>query len=286
MFHYRNYGLNFQSEFDLPSLPRASGNPDVVVRSGCVPPGVPSVGISEQLGFNGTVGMFLIRGGNEIIIDPIPGADELEIRRLLLGRFMAFLLRQRGWLTLHASGIMSRDGGGLLFLGASGSGKSTFAAFLHASGYEVIADDLAAVQFDHEGKLVMLRGQARTRLAEPSPLVLQALTRHPEREFDGDKYTFGLATGPSDTLVDVKKLYLLDYGDAAGVEQLSHSVASLVLMENSFSKLKRMDRPALELLLQDCSRTSSTIGIQRLLRQKSLAALDEVAGVIEQDLVQ
>lgn len=90
------------------------------------------------------IGGFLVRGGREILFACEAEADAGAVRLFLLGTALAVLLHQRGNLVLHASAV-AVDGGAVAFLGASGQGKSTTAAALHALGLDLVADDLVPV---------------------------------------------------------------------------------------------------------------------------------------------
>ena len=58
-------------------------------------------------------GHFARLRAREMPDDPLPGADPEAMRVILIGRMMAYLLRQRGWLSLHGSGV-SIDGRAVL----------------------------------------------------------------------------------------------------------------------------------------------------------------------------
>jgi hypothetical protein len=64
---------------------------------------------------------------------------------LLQNNFWAFgllkLLRPLGFYSLHAAGIVSKEGVGLLVIGPSGSGKSTLAIGLARQGWHYLSDD-------------------------------------------------------------------------------------------------------------------------------------------------
>lgn len=70
----------------------------------------------------------------------------------LLGPVLAFALRLRGTLPLHASGV-AIDGRAVLFVGPAGSGKSTTAAVLGTLGHPVLADDVVALRTTTDGLL-------------------------------------------------------------------------------------------------------------------------------------
>jgi hypothetical protein len=90
------------------------------------------------------VAKFLVRDGNEIIIEPHPGVDEDSVRTFLLGSAFGALLTQRHLLVLHGNAIQIGESC-VVCVGPSGSGKSTLAAEFMKRGYPVLADDVAPV---------------------------------------------------------------------------------------------------------------------------------------------
>jgi hypothetical protein len=96
----------------------------------------------------------------------------------LLGPVLAFALRLRGTLPLHASGV-AVHGRAVLFAGPAGSGKSTTAAVLGSLGYPVLADDVVALRVTDAGVLAY-PGYPRLSLWEDSSkVVLGPETRLP-----------------------------------------------------------------------------------------------------------
>lgn len=93
----------------------------------------------------------MVSNGDEILVDAYEGADEQSIRLYVLGSGMGAILHQRGYLVLHANAIRV-SGGVVLFAGMSGVGKSTTAAVFHQRGFDVISDDVVAV--DDEGRVI------------------------------------------------------------------------------------------------------------------------------------
>jgi hypothetical protein len=65
----------------------------------------------------------------------------LEEQRGLLLFAMLMLLSGRGMYPLHAGGVVSPDGHGVLLAGASGSGKTTLTCALARSGWSYLSDD-------------------------------------------------------------------------------------------------------------------------------------------------
>ena len=90
------------------------------------------------------IASYYVRDGVEIVVNKGAGAPELDVRSYLMGNLFAVLCHQRGLLPLHASAIATRRGA-VAFLGASGAGKSSIAAFLARRGHRILADDICLV---------------------------------------------------------------------------------------------------------------------------------------------
>jgi len=145
MYRYSALAMEIESELKLPELSPSSRKPEVFIRFGKVAGADRKFTLEEEVANHAGLAAFQIRHGCEIVVDPIPGAAPVLLRVVLLGKVMAFLQRQRGWLPLHASTVIV-DGKGILFLGDSGAGKSSTAAAFHAHGHTVLGDDLGAVK--------------------------------------------------------------------------------------------------------------------------------------------
>lgn len=75
---------------------------------------------------------------------PDPGADLAHVALVARGAFLAFWLGLSGDYVLHASAV-EHGGSAVAFVGGSGMGKSTLAAWACAAGARFIADDLLRV---------------------------------------------------------------------------------------------------------------------------------------------
>jgi hypothetical protein len=175
-------GLRIASDFPLFGLPVQRDSPeaccDVVIRCGSIPEETISatakfVGGRYNGIYNGrdvlldspSVGRFLVRGGEEIIIDSAPCADKDEVRAYLLGAVFGALCHQRGIIPLHASAIDIADGC-VAFVGASGSGKSTLVAALAQRRHDIISDDECFLQLAISGDVQAWPGISRIKLWE------------------------------------------------------------------------------------------------------------------------
>lgn len=160
------FGLAVRSALPLPGLPEAGDNaPPVEVRYGPVPPqdGHLRVTGDGALALQvPNVGRFLVSGGDTIVIDPAPAAEERELRVYLFGSVFGALLHQRGLLPLHAN-CVDIGGRAVAFLGRSGAGKSSLAHWFQRRGHAVLADDVSAIAPLAEPPLA-LPGVPRLRL--------------------------------------------------------------------------------------------------------------------------
>ncbi len=150
---YEAFGLTLLSDFAGPRLAPSRDRPaDVTIREREVPrPGpdrqdtfVFSAGTEDVFLSWPQVGKFLVRAGREVDVETAPGGACL--RHLpLLGPVMAMLLHQRDRFVLHASAVLV-NGRGVAFLGDKGTGKSTTASAVLASGGALLSDDVVAVE--------------------------------------------------------------------------------------------------------------------------------------------
>ncbi|MBA4848793.1 serine kinase [Emticicia sp. BO119] len=153
MNYYFAYGLSIATDISFPELfviPFTAA-PDVSVSIGKVPAHLLEktkdhplnifISPTEYLLPLGTIAHYYAANGNEVIIEPLPDADEKSIRLFFLSNAMAAILYQRRLVPMHASAIYTNDGI-VLFMGDSGVGKSTTVATLQAKGHRIFSDDI------------------------------------------------------------------------------------------------------------------------------------------------
>jgi hypothetical protein len=289
MFSYQAYGLGIVSDFPVPEfLPSAQSTGDVVIRLDRHGP--PPHTLAEDAYFKvqageailayKRAGVFSVRNGREITITPAPGADHSLLRLYLVGKVLAMLLYQRGFLVLHGSAV-EVDGQAVCFMGACCFGKSSLAASLHRSGCRVIADDVIAVDLSasppcaipgfpqvkvHPGVASMLGYEADT-LAVLHPL-------EPRR---GLRVTRGFETTPA----PLGLIYVL-VPDEMASEPLSSQDLLIELIRHSFPARLNHSGGAPHLL--QCTRMIKLAPVRRLGREESRAPSSELMRRIRQDL--
>jgi len=299
MQSYSAYGLSICSDLLLPELvpgvaPQADSG-DVVIRFGPVqpvPPQLDSAGFGfwatadEACHFVEKVGAFLVRGGREIVIDPVPGVEERLLRLSLLGPVLGLILHQRGLLVIHAS-VVARGDSAVAFLGKNGWGKSTIAAALHAKGYDLVTDDVAAIRIANEGPSVLpafpqvkLWPEAATLLGE-APDRLPVL--HPDFDKRGWRAERGFSLGPR----RLERIYALGAGPTPAVDRLSARDGCFELLGHWYGHRfggGLLQNGSAAAHLRQCAAVAAQVPIHRLVRSGGSAGLLHLADLVDADL--
>ena len=253
---YAAYGLRVRSPVPLPFARvredgPATGEPDVVVRLGatpatlpgpadrCRPPGGRAVWEAASGAFlislHG-VARCLVTGGRDILVEPRGGGDR-EIGMCLAGTVWAALLLQRGIVPFHASAV-EFEAGAVLFLGRSGTGKSSLLGALLKRGRTMLADDVAGVVLGAGGRPVALPAYPRLRLCADVVDALGWRGQARERErMQPEKYRMPVPRFRASPL-RIGTLYLLagSHGNGIEIEQVSPTVAFEALGQHTWRK--------------------------------------------------
>ena len=286
---YRLFGLALDSELSLPELAlRADeAEADIVVTLGRVraPPTdagqTPVVDEDRAVIAVDGIARFAVAGGRRIMVDPADGAETRDVRLYLLGSAMGLLLHQRGLLPLHANAI-EVDGRAVAFMGASGDGKSTLAAWFHDHGLRVLADDVCVVCFDEAGRAMATPGLARVRLWHDAlERSGRSAVDHP-LSFSGEgkrqKYDVALdRVSDSRRPVPLAAVYLLSRGDAFVIERLSGLAAAEAVFANTYRGAYVGVTEGHRAHWQSCIDLVKQVPVHRLTRCWGFASFDEQA---------
>ena len=240
---YRLYGLRVRSEVDLPELPVAPAGeePDVTISRGPVE----CSGKSGEMHVAGDRATFAVPGtarysicrGTAIVVDPEAGAPARNVRLFLLGSAMGMLVHQRGLLPLHANTIKVGDKA-IVFMGHSGAGKSSLAAWFHDLGHVVLGDDVCVVRVDGQRPTVSA-GLPRLRLWKNT---LEATGRdhsaYPlsytgEEGFDKYDVTLG-GQPPPQGEIELAGIYSLARGERVEIRRLTGIEAAEAVIANTY----------------------------------------------------
>ena len=177
-----------------------------------------------------------MNGGREIVVDPIPGGSERDLRLFLLGSALGILCHQRGLLPLHANAIVV-DETAIAFAGHSGAGKSTLAAHFQRAGYEVLCDDVCVIGFE-DGKPFAWPGLPRLKLWGDAASAFGHETAGLDPAIEGmDKYHVPMSASGAARPIPFRRLYILGRteGDAPGrIERLRGQEAMAAVMSQTY----------------------------------------------------
>lgn len=279
---FRLFGLEIDSQFDLiPQCVEAIAQADVKIHSGAVPPFARTSEKDEFVRLN-ALGSFHIHAGQEIIAALHKDAPVDLLRVFLSGRAMAYLLRQRGWLPLHASAV-EIDGRAILFVAPSGSGKSTTAAAFQNFDYPVLSDDVCPVRVA-AGACWLQPGRPGLRLGEMSARKFGHLDQGAEFVLDKFDFTFPGAFRPG--LVEVAAIYLLEDGAEFRIEPLPPLAAAVALGRECFVRLPQAGPEVRVSHLRWSAELACLPLTRRLTRPRDLDQIGKIIDLVVSDLDQ
>ena len=290
-FRYRLFGLTIASDFDLPELRIAAPSDAVDVHVARDPDTTIGDSGADPLAIEGGfeirvtgIAAFEIRGGNEVRVAADPSAAPANVRLYLLGSAMGMLLHQRGLLPLHANAVVI-DGRAVAFLGRSGTGKSTLAAWFADRGFAVVSDDVCAIHFGVDGHPRLSPGLPRLRLWRDA---LERSGRAPgdyppsySGDPDYDKFDVALPLIPQQQ-VPLTAIVDLRWGEVPSLFRLEGLAAVEVLMANTYRGAFVALLGRQQAHLQACVDLAAAVPVFALDRVKGFELLDgELERLIE-----
>jgi hypothetical protein len=219
IFTYRAFGLNIETELELPEAMEYSfDQPDVLItikESRRCPKDVLDFKMEPNYFLLNmpNLGEMVVTNGKRIEIHLFDQDESLKkfLRLFVLGSGFGILLFQRGIIPLHGSAVI-KDNNALLLLGDSGSGKSTTAHYLDQyHGFELICDDLIAVGFDSKKQPVIWPSYPQIKLNEDSMKVFSLNKEdYPSVENGKNKRKIDIGSSPAHGPFVFSKIYILD----------------------------------------------------------------------------
>lgn len=295
VYTYSAFGLKIASEIECPEMQKTSGNPDVTIRLGFVPntlnnssykgacfEALPGLLLLKVL----NVARYLVSEGNDIVIEPLPGADENSIRLFLLGSALGALLHQRSILPVHGSAAIINNSG-VIFAGISGSGKSTLLAYLISKGYKAITDDIAAVTF-YDDIPFILPGLHQIKLWHDSLLKLKMFKKNLQKvRNELDKYQLPIEPLLHDQKINLKRIYVLNVKNEKGISvQPVSGIEKFTLLKNQtfrFNFIKGLKQEKTHFML--CNKLASSVEVKILARENNNFALEQFAETVLKDMI-
>lgn len=286
------FGLTVGSEFDIPELPesKGTGDPDVIVTQGSIDR--PADAGEDQIIYRRSprevlllyeVAAVAIRDGQAIFVDPSPAVPREVIRHLIIGPALNYLLHQRGYFVLHASTVAIGEAA-VAFVGESGMGKTTTAMGFLCAGHRVLSDDVAAIDIDAERPSVRsgypsikLNPELVDRFKVPVSEPQQTSTTR-------NRHFHGLRHHQPESLVPLKRIYLLEDGHSEALLPLESKERILKLVENTYTVPLIEETDTAESNFQRCTSLAESVPVCRLQRRRQLEKLPRVVELVEDDL--
>lgn len=295
IYRYKAFGLNIESEIEIPEFLAGNNNPDITIKTGVIPGQLPDP-LFKGVRFEASPGQFLLNvdhiagfyaeGGVRIIIQPYGDAEPADVRLFLLGSAFGALIHQRGMLPMHGSSI-SINGKGYIFSGVSGAGKSTLAAGLLGRGYHLLSDDISVVSLDNSNKPIIYAGYPGVKLWADS---LTKLGMEPERyarvrtklnkhhmlvqgQFHSEALTLGGVY-----ILHTKNSDGIDLENLKGIEKFN------ALKNNTYRLNFIKGLGNTEAHFRHLSALAANCSVKRITRSSKSFALDEILDVVEKDI--
>lgn len=292
---YIGYGLNIKSDYPLIGAQPGSHSNLPTVSIHRARPDFDWAGLMSRnnrgdflLAHLDDVLHFWVENGESITMTPDKNADpeeaEFLIRSMSAGFALALLLRQRGLLVLHAS-ILQKGGHTIGFVGESGWGKSTLAEYFSQNGYDVLTDDVGAL--DVRGETVfVVPGHAFVKLRRGATNELLCDVKRVRRCPDGRVHLKKSSSVSVVERIPLDSLYLLRPASAekTTLEAVSPQKAVLELMQRTHGAhlLTREDYQAR--LLSQCTGLVKNVQVFSLRREWGMDKLNHVLDVVEESL--
>jgi len=290
MYSYSAFGLGIQSDLRLPELAQGDATSDICIhvdQSALTPDQIPGQSRWIQLSqheaalYMKDIALIRLRAGREVVVSPAPGVRESILRLCLLGPIIGALLYQRGNLVLHAS-VIHKEGQAIAVMADSGWGKSSLAAALVRRGYDLVTDDVTAIELAGEVPTV-LRGPPRMKIARE---VADQLNIPDHELFVIDplvsKKEWQVQRRLARLHVPLQRIYVLGLANAVHVLPLHPQEVVIELVRNSYPT--RVKQPGGALHLQQCAQLASQVPFARLHRTGDITALPLLADIVEQEL--
>ena len=205
---------------------------------------------------------------------PLTEADATDY---LLGGVLAFIVRLRGRVPLHASAIVIDDHA-VLFAGAAGAGKSSIAAAFAILGYSVLSDDVVVME-DSGGGVRAHPSHARLSMWPDSARSLFAATSLPAHSQVYDKRRLDLCEHGyrfHDRAVPVSMICILAPRTAVGrrpeMRALRPQTALMTLVSHTYSNYL-LDAPMRAREFDELGRVAASLPVCELALADGLDAL-------------
>ena len=306
---YEAFGVTIESAFPLPELPALddasatgaespldSTAADVEIRRGTVEPvtgaddGEPGRSVAvDPDGLTVTfdvLGSVRVEGGERVVVDLLDEtlASSKVLRRVIEGQILAVVLHQRGLLVLHASAV-AIDDRAALFVGPQGAGKTTTAAACYAEGFDLLDDDVVAVEIDDDGRPAVRPGVPELKLYPETATALGVPVSPAEHHDAGSAKQYHYPSVDANrTTVPLAGCYRLATGETLELTEIPPRERFVTLLVNTYTAGLLDETETSPEHFQLCSSVLDAAPIQELTRPDALDDLPALADLVAEDL--
>lgn len=294
-FHYAIFGLNIESEIELPGLiPSETGPPDTWIKLGKVPEHLDNVknqGVlyeasSDDFLFKlDNVGRYRVQFGKEITVQPEKKTTPEEIQLFLLGSAIGGLLHQRGILPIHGSAV-SNDQGAMIIAGVSSAGKSSLAACFSERGYSILTDDISVIGFNNK-KAVVHPGTPYLKLWGDVLSYYEEVSEYKRVRPKLEKYYKPLRRTAITSPVPLNRVIILSVKNTSGFtkERIAGAERFNLLWKNTYriQYSENLDQSVTQ--FKNLSKLANSIEVFRVERPAYPLQINELADFIQQEII-
>ena len=282
---YQAYKLRIASELSLPKLVETEGKPDVIIKLGKIDDkfAVPHNGRNNCRCSLPGIGKFLIQDGREILVSPESGVKADRLGMMLIGPALCIILRQRGFLVLHASCVEIKNFA-VAFMGASGCGKSTMGAAFYTRGYRILTDDVMPIKITANSVTAFpsypcfkLFPEALTSLGENT----KKLSSVTEKSL---KLSYTFASNFQYESLKLQRIYVLNKGEKHEIKMMKPQDTFVELVRHTRAINLMNSSESMTEHLHFCSQLIQKVNFSQFTRKPSLTDLPKLVKMVEDDL--
>ncbi|MDZ7817295.1 MAG: hypothetical protein U5K55_01215 [Aliarcobacter sp.] len=302
MYHYKAFNLHFITPFECPELIEINENnalEKIKVNYSKLPQNLDKNLVNEDRYYQSNeneyllnikdIARFLIKNGNEILIEEKENLPIETLRLYLFGSAIGALLHQRKAFPFHASAIVTSKGI-ILFCGDSGAGKSTTLQAFLKKGYKKISDDTISMFYDENKKQIMcVPSYPQSKIWQNTADIFNHDTNN-LRQMHKDFKKFALPTHDKfeDKILPLHAIYELNIHeeDDLKIEKISSNTDKLnTIIYNTYRYYYLDKLPQRKNHFDLSLKIVKNVDIYKLLRPKDKNSLDEIIKNIENNIL-
>lgn len=298
-YYYRAYGLLIQSDMILKELIAVEqplqNEIDVVISCRDIPKKIrDAVLLNENFQISKHqvifsiegVGSFYIAYGNQITLELAAECNVEYAKIFLLGSAFGILFLQRNTIAIHSGAIVWNQQA-VLFTGNTGVGKSTLTTGLRVKGFNILADDVAVVKKQTNGKYEVHPSFPQQKLCGDS-MSKMGFNKESYKQIDPfrDKYAIPIQEHFVYKPVDLGAIFELSVGDVSDIQiqEITGSEKMMIFMKNIY-RIEFTEYMGLRKeYFKNCVEMVKNIPVYRMTRPKDGYYIDRQIDLIERTL--